>query len=662
MNLYILPVHRVLLEYVLKLGDMIFFPGNVSNDDIELSSLSENEKDKLRFIAEKNRSFFKEILIGVSFLLLSSEYDIKEINNDITLLDKILNDANRRLDYVRILECSFNRSEYTIGIPGLIVGTRILFSINNDYSIGAYANGETEFYLMQKGLGLDFGVTEENNPRLYRVIYSQRSDEVYNLYRRYIAEACEALQIIDETRCFIFLFSKIDGMGLCDTYSFTNNKKRILSIIAKNQLDFDRISSQLYFYSKEIRTEIVHKGRKIDELVSPGMAHEINQKLFNIIIEFCSKVIESEVNSIESLKEYILNQVSKYTYKTPQRQLISGLPAIYYHRTTYVASLEGLQISYPQKRGNYLLIPSLTQFGYNRYYRNYILKDLGGDCESIFDDFLVDDFEYILEILYRCERTDDEYPRVIGLQLPQIRDEHIRSPLIREQFVDYICNELNECLYYDMLAGGETLNGKVLPPRVGIRMGIRGIYEFVEDKEEMFLKFLPGNVFSEYQIPIESYNCIKLYKNEIYEILYGNANYIDNLCKRSLVNICESEYVSDWTQRISYLFDTFDGIDPRNYNKEKVIKLVFTILASDKTDYLQNKQKYEHLKNKYRNPILHGGKSIFDIEPNINEIRMVDMYLRNTIKKYCIKVHSLGISTWEELDNTYRVLQKSLKL
>ena len=109
MNLYILPVHRVLLEYVLKLGDMIFFPGNVSNDDIELSSLSENEKDKLRFIAEKNRSFFKEILIGVSFLLLSSEYDIKEINNDITLLDKILNDANRRLDYVRILECSFNR-------------------------------------------------------------------------------------------------------------------------------------------------------------------------------------------------------------------------------------------------------------------------------------------------------------------------------------------------------------------------------------------------------------------------------------------------------------------------------------------------------------------------------------------------------------------------
>ena len=429
MNLYILPVQRVLLEYVLKLGDMIFSPGDVSNEAIEYSNLLDDEKEKLRLIVEHNRSFFTEQLTGLPFLLLSSKYDISEINNDITIFEKILNDANRRFDYIRILECPFNRPEYTIGIPGLIDGKRILFSINDDYSIGAYINGEEEFYLMQKGIGLDLGVTENNDTRLYRVIYSHRNDEVYNLYRRYIAEACEALQIIDETRCFIFLFSKIDGMGLCDTYSFT-----------------------------------------------------------------------------------------------------------------------------------------------------------------------------------------------------------------------------------------DILNGEVLPPRVGLRTGIRAIYEFVEDKEELFLQFVPGRVFSEYQIPSEAYNCIKLYKDDIYEILFGNANYIDNLCKRSLVNICESEYVRDWTQRISYLFDTFDGIDPRNYNKEKVIKLVFTILAIDKADYLRNKQKYEQLKNKYRNPILNGGKSIFEIEPDINEIKKVDTYLRKTIMDYCLKIHSLSISTWEELDNAYRVQQNFLKL
>ena len=80
------------------------------------------------------------------------------------------------------------------------------------------------------------------------------------------------------------------------------------------------MSSQLYFYSKEIRTEVVHKGKRIDELVSIRKAHEINQELFNIIIRFCTKVIDSEITSIESLKEYILNEVSKYSYKMPQEQ------------------------------------------------------------------------------------------------------------------------------------------------------------------------------------------------------------------------------------------------------------------------------------------------------------------------------------------------------
>ena len=61
------------------------------------------------------------------------------------------------------------------------------------------------------------------------------------------------MQIIDETRCFIFLFSKIDGMGLCDTYSVTDNKKRILSIVAENQSNFDVISSQLNITVRQSR-------------------------------------------------------------------------------------------------------------------------------------------------------------------------------------------------------------------------------------------------------------------------------------------------------------------------------------------------------------------------------------------------------------------------
>lgn len=63
MNIYILPVQRVLLEYVLKLGDMIFFPWSASEEDIEASSLLEKEKELLKLVLQKNYSFFKEYLI-----------------------------------------------------------------------------------------------------------------------------------------------------------------------------------------------------------------------------------------------------------------------------------------------------------------------------------------------------------------------------------------------------------------------------------------------------------------------------------------------------------------------------------------------------------------------------------------------------------------------
>ena len=153
-----------------------------------------------------------------------------------------------------------------------------------------------------------------------------------------------------------------------------------------------------------------------------------------------------------------------------------------------------------------------------------------------------------------------------------------------------------------------------------------------------------------------------MYKDDIYEILFYNENYIDDLCKRALVDICESEYIRDWTQQICQLFNIFDGLDPRSYNKKKVIKLVFTMLSTNKAEYLKNKQEYDQLKNKYRNPLLHGGKCIFEIESDINKLENIALYLRKIIIDYCLKIHSLNISTWEELENMYKKQQKDLKL
>lgn len=656
---YLLPVQNVLLEYVIKLGESIFFPADANEEDILRSSMHDYEKDILKKILEKNSQFFNG-LGNCAFLLVSSELDVKVIDSDINILEKIFSEANRSLDYIRILECPFGRPEYFLGMPGLYGTRKYLISVNDDFGIGAYVEGEEYFYSMQKGMGLDIGVSEKNDELLYKALYSDRTDEVYNLFRRYLADACEALRIMDESRCFVYLFSKVDGMGLCDEYRFQDNKIRILSVLAKTQHEFDLLSSELFFYSKEIRTEIVHKGRKIDELVSLDRAKNMNQRLFNFIIKYCVAIIDTEIDKMDALKTYISSQVGKYNYVSPSKGTIDDLSTISNPTTTYIAEVEGINIAYPQKRGNYIILPKLTDYGFQRYYDNYVKKDWGEPCEEEFKEFTLDDFEYIIEILLRIRNTMGDTPIAIGLRIPRMMEDYTSSVKLRELMVDYVCNKINHVFYYDLLSGGEVVNGDILPPRVGLKNGIRLIQEFVEDEEELYIRPIPGRVYGEYQIPEQKYRCVVTYKDDVYNMLYASTNCISEMVKNTLINLCEVEYIFDWTQRISFLFDMFDSLDPRTHDKEKTIKLVFAFLAVNRTDRDSKKHYYESVKDKYRNLILHGGKNIFEIETDINEIEKLEFYLKKVIFEFCLKIYESGIATWEEMDQEYQNHQNRL--
>lgn len=659
MKLYLLPIQQVLLEYVVKLGEVIFFSGTIERNDINASTLNEEEKKILQNIIIKNDKFF-DSMRNVAYILITSEYDVDTIKADTDILNKILQEANRSLDYIRIMQCPFARPEYFLGVPGLLETRKYIISINDNCELEFFIEGEEYYYSMQKGFGLDIGVNEITDPILYNVVFSHRKDEVYNRFRNLIAEACEALRIIDESRCFVYLFSKVDGMGLCDSFRFQENKKRVVSVIAENQHEFDLLSSELYFYSKWIRTEIVHKGRKIDELVSLDKAKDMNQVLFNIIIQYCCAVINTKIDRIDLLKEYISKSVDRFSYKTPEELTIAELPSIDYPLSTYIAFVEGIELSYPQKRGNILLLPKTNTYDWNRLYHNYISKEQGNLVEQEFEEFTIDDFEYIIEILSRLGEQNKDKAVVIGFNLPRMMNDYMISVKLREQFVDYICNKMNEVFYYDMLNLGDVINGNLLPPRLGLQDGIRAIYEFIEDEDELYVTAIPGRVFGEYRIPEENYLCVDTEKNEIYKLLYENDNYISGINKRTLINLCESEYIYDWTQRISYLFDIFDGIDPRTYDGDKAVKLLFTFISIDKNDYIAKKQEFENYKTKYRNPILHGGKVIYDIESNREEIMKLDMYIRYIILEYCLKIGSLQISSWEDLDEEYRNQQMRL--
>ena len=95
---------------------------------------------------------------------------------------------------------------------------------------------------------------------------------------------------------------------------------------------------------------------------------------------------------------------------------------------------------------------------------------------------------------------------------------------------------------------------------------------------------------------------------------------------------------------------------------KNAIKYVFTYLSHDRRDYNKNKQKFEQIRKKYRNPILHGGRNVFEIEQSINKIYCLIGYLNDIIIDFCLKIASSEISSWSEFKEEYERHQGRLGL
>lgn len=84
-------------------------------------------------------------------------------------------------------------------------------------------------------------------------------------------------------------------MGSIDYKKFEIRKKRIMAWIARDEEEYRRHNLEFLFFFKEVRTEIVHKGKDILEIVSRAKANQIINSLFLVILRYCKKTIMSKI-------------------------------------------------------------------------------------------------------------------------------------------------------------------------------------------------------------------------------------------------------------------------------------------------------------------------------------------------------------------------------
>ena len=98
------------------------------------------------------------------------------------------------------------------------------------------------------------------------------------------------------------------------------------------------------------------------------------------------------------------------------------------------------------------------------------------------------------------------------------------------------------------------------------------------------------------------------------------------------------------------MFDILDMLDPNNTEGKYLKSHVLPFIAIDKTDYHQKCNNFRILRDKYRNPLIHYGKSIYDLTTNQTKIYDIFNQIELIIISYCKTVISLNVSSFTLLD------------
>ncbi len=117
MNYILVPVGKLLLEYIIKIKDVIIFPSYDFESCIIDEDVDNKEIDMIRKISSENQEYFNEFTsYGLSMMLISTSFSKEELLSDTKVIKEMLYNAIRLLDYLRIQQCLFSRPEYLVGV------------------------------------------------------------------------------------------------------------------------------------------------------------------------------------------------------------------------------------------------------------------------------------------------------------------------------------------------------------------------------------------------------------------------------------------------------------------------------------------------------------------------------------------------------------------
>jgi hypothetical protein len=318
----VVPIQNLKIEEIIELGDAILVPAHAYRYTKEYREFHEEEAslvnktfDILNNCAFEYQSQFTDFVTAIiDYPVTQEQFENTVSLEDFYLLERICTKIDRCLDKVRLLKCYFGNKELLPGIAGVIGNYKRGFIIDMDSNLVRDILGHVYNIYSIPGIGLEVDSSDLVNDEKFDALFmTERTDEVFLSCRSAIARINEAYYFNNYSAAFVYLISTLEMLASNEYMPFKKVKTNIAAFIATDKSDYHRICDLLRKMSEEIRTEIVHNGKSLYDLMD---SEQELIKLFGFIVytitTYCKNVVDTGIADFNDLIEARKRKVESF--------------------------------------------------------------------------------------------------------------------------------------------------------------------------------------------------------------------------------------------------------------------------------------------------------------------------------------------------------------
>lgn len=228
-----------------------------------------------------------------------------------------------------------------------------------------------------------------------------------------------------------------------------------------------------------------------------------------------------------------------------------------------------------------------------------------------------------------------------------------------------VCSLINKELDYIRLNFCNLANNTQVPTFPGIFKG--GYNGVVVNMDNYEVRSLNGEIctnLNQHGIGI-NVNLNNDYKDEVmYKLLFSNrTDEVYLKCRSALRRINETYYFLNKDTIFVFLLSTLEFLASDEYIKFQNVKAnIIPFLVNNKSCYHSLSDEFKKLSKNLRTPVVHCGKSLYEILPNEEEVDKLLNQLISYIINYCSTIFKSGVINFDELETEKKIRQKKIGL